>query len=108
MLGNWGTSPGLNMLCVHLNRVIKRDDLNMIYIIGPGHGGPSMVAGTAYLEGTYSEIYPDISQDAEGLQRCPRVEQSCRGRGSRPSEKSLYVACSGGFDSVAKTWFTSG
>src|SRR5688572_25939054 len=68
LLGHWGTSPGLNMLCVHLNRVIKRDDLNMIYIIGPGHGGPSLVAH-AYLEGTYSEYYPNISQDAEGMQR---------------------------------------
>ncbi len=68
LLGHWGTSPGLNMLCVHLNRVIKRDDLNMIYIIGPGHGGPSLVAH-AYLEGTYSEYYPDISQDTEGMQK---------------------------------------
>ena len=68
LLGHWGTSPGLNMLCVHLNRVIKRDDLNMIYIIGPGHGGPSLVAH-AYLEGTYSEVYPNISQDAEGMKR---------------------------------------
>ncbi len=68
LLGHWGTSPGLNMLCVHLNRVIKRDDLNMIYIIGPGHGGPSLVAH-AYLEGRYSEVYPDISQDAEGLRK---------------------------------------
>src|SRR5262245_10386468 len=68
LLGHWGTSPGLNMLYVHLNRVIKRDDLNMIYIIGPGHGGPSLVAH-AYLEGTYSEFYPNISQDAEGMQR---------------------------------------
>src|ERR1700690_671983 len=66
LLGHWGTSPGLNMLCVHLNRVIKRDDLNMIYIIGPGHGGPSLVAH-AYLEGTYTEVYPNISQDAEGI-----------------------------------------
>ena len=68
LLGHWGTSPGLNMLCVHLNRVIKRDDLNMIYIIGPGHGGPSLVAH-AYLEGTYSEVYPNISQDEEGMAR---------------------------------------
>ncbi|MFI4851654.1 MAG: phosphoketolase [Gimesia chilikensis] len=68
LLGHWGTSPGLNMLCVHLNRIIKRDDLNMIYIIGPGHGGPSLVAH-AYLEGTYSEYYPNISQDAEGMQK---------------------------------------
>jgi xylulose-5-phosphate/fructose-6-phosphate phosphoketolase len=68
LLGHWGTSPGLNMLCVHLNRVIKRDDLNMIYIIGPGHGGPSMVAH-AYLEGTYSEVYPNIGGDAEGMKK---------------------------------------
>ncbi|WP_164924201.1 phosphoketolase family protein [Sinorhizobium fredii] len=68
LLGHWGTSPGLNMLYVHLNRVIRRDDLEMIYIIGPGHGGPSLV-GHAYLEGTYSEFYPNISQDAEGMQR---------------------------------------
>jgi xylulose-5-phosphate/fructose-6-phosphate phosphoketolase len=68
LLGHWGTSPGLNMLCVHLNRVINRDDLNMIYIIGPGHGGPSLVAH-AYLEGTYSEVYPNISQDAEGMRK---------------------------------------
>lgn len=68
LLGHWGTSPGLNMLYVHLNRVIKRDDLEMIYVIGPGHGGPSLVAH-AYLEGTYSEVYPNISQDAEGMKR---------------------------------------
>src|ERR1700688_4669429 len=68
LLGHWGTSPGLNMLYVHLNRVIQRDDLNMIYIIGPGHGGPSLVAH-AYLEGTYSEVYPNISQDAEGMKK---------------------------------------
>src|SRR5437773_1129702 len=68
LLGHWGTSPGLNMLCVHLNRVIKRDDLNVIYVIGPGHGGPSLVAH-AYLEGTYSEVYPNISQDAEGMKK---------------------------------------
>src|SRR5580698_3413361 len=68
LLGHWGTSPGLNMLCVHLNRVIKNDDLNMIYVIGPGHGGPSLVAH-AYLEGTYSEFYPNISQDAQGMKK---------------------------------------
>src|SRR5438046_2195993 len=66
LLGHWGTSPGLNMLCVHLNRIIKRDDLDMIYIIGPGHGGPGLVAN-AYLEGTYSEVYPNIPADAEGM-----------------------------------------
>src|SRR5215471_21392924 len=62
LLGHWGTSPGLNFICVHLNRVITQQDLNMMYIIGPGHGGPSMVAH-AYLEGTYTEVYPEISQD---------------------------------------------
>src|SRR5438552_18852102 len=65
LLGHWGTTPGLNLLYVHLNRVIKKHDLNMIYVIGPGHGGPSLVAN-AYLEGTYSEVYPDIGPAADG------------------------------------------
>jgi xylulose-5-phosphate/fructose-6-phosphate phosphoketolase len=68
LLGHWGTTPGLNFIYVHLNRVIKKYDLNMIYVCGPGHGGPGMVANT-YLEGTYSEVYPNISQDAEGMQK---------------------------------------
>ena len=68
LLGHWGTTPGLNFLYVHLNRIIKNHDLNMIYITGPGHGGPGLVAN-AYLEGTYSEVYPNISQDEEGLKR---------------------------------------
>lgn len=68
LLGHWGTSPGLNFIYVHLNRVIKKYDLNMIYITGPGHGGPALVANT-YLEGTYSEIYPNITQDAEGMKK---------------------------------------
>jgi xylulose-5-phosphate/fructose-6-phosphate phosphoketolase len=68
LLGHWGTTPGLNFIYVHLNRVIKARDLNMIYIAGPGHGGPGLVANT-YLEGTYSEMYPHISRDAEGLQK---------------------------------------
>jgi xylulose-5-phosphate/fructose-6-phosphate phosphoketolase len=68
LLGHWGTTPGLNFLYVHLNRVIKQRDLNMIYITGPGHGGPGIVANT-YLEGTYSEVYPNISQDEEGMKR---------------------------------------
>jgi xylulose-5-phosphate/fructose-6-phosphate phosphoketolase len=68
LLGHWGTTPGLNFIYVHLNRVIKNHDLNMIYVCGPGHGGPGMVANT-YLEGTYSEIYPHISQDAEGMRK---------------------------------------
>jgi len=61
LLGHWGTTPGLNFIYAHLNRVIKAHDLNVIYICGPGHGGPGMVANT-YLEGTYSEIYPSIGQ----------------------------------------------
>jgi xylulose-5-phosphate/fructose-6-phosphate phosphoketolase len=68
LLGHWGTTPGLNFLWVHLNRVIKAHDLNVLYVTGPGHGGPGIVAN-AYLEGTYSEVYPDISQDEEGLKR---------------------------------------
>jgi xylulose-5-phosphate/fructose-6-phosphate phosphoketolase len=68
LLGHWGTTPGLNFLYVHLNRLIKKYDLNMIYIIGPGHGGPGLVAN-AYLEGTYSEVYPNIPADAEGMKR---------------------------------------
>jgi xylulose-5-phosphate/fructose-6-phosphate phosphoketolase len=68
LLGHWGTSPGLNFCYAHLNRVIKARDLNMIYVMGPGHGGPSAVAN-AWLEGTYSEIYPEISSDGPGMAR---------------------------------------
>lgn len=66
LLGHWGTTPGQNFIYTHLNRIIKKHDLNMFYISGPGHGGPAMVAQT-YLEGTYSEIYPEISQDEKGM-----------------------------------------
>ncbi len=68
LLGHWGTTPGLNFIYVHLNRMIKEHNLNMINITGPGHGGPGLVAN-AYLEGTYSEVYPDISPDEAGLKR---------------------------------------
>jgi xylulose-5-phosphate/fructose-6-phosphate phosphoketolase len=68
LLGHWGTTPGLNFIYAHLNRVIKKYDLDMIYIAGPGHGGPGLVANT-YLEGIYSEIYPNISQDEEGMKK---------------------------------------
>src|SRR5438309_11919126 len=68
LLGHWGTTPGLNFIYVHFNRLIKNYDLNVIYIAGPGHGGPGMVANT-YLEGSYSEFYPNIPQDEEGIQR---------------------------------------
>jgi xylulose-5-phosphate/fructose-6-phosphate phosphoketolase len=68
LLGHWGTTPGQNFIYVHLNRVIRKYDLDMIYVCGPGHGGPAVV-GNTYLEGTYSEVYPDISQDEKGLQK---------------------------------------
>ena len=68
LLGHWGTTPGLNFVYVHLNRVIKEHDLNVMYITGPGHGGPGLVAN-AYLEGTYSEVYPNVSQDEQGMKR---------------------------------------
>jgi xylulose-5-phosphate/fructose-6-phosphate phosphoketolase len=68
LLGHWGTTPGLNFIYVHLNRLIKKLDLNMIYMTGPGHGGPGLVANV-YLEGTYSEYYPDIAQDASGMKK---------------------------------------
>src|SRR5512139_1753185 len=68
LLGHWGTTPGLNFIYVHLNRMIKARDLNMIYITGPGHGGPGLVANT-WLEGSYSEVYSDISQSASGMQK---------------------------------------
>jgi xylulose-5-phosphate/fructose-6-phosphate phosphoketolase len=68
LLGHWGTTPGLNFIYAHMNRVIKRDDIDAIFITGPGHGGPGLVANT-YLEGTYSEVYPKITRDAAGLKR---------------------------------------
>jgi xylulose-5-phosphate/fructose-6-phosphate phosphoketolase len=68
VVGHWGTTPGQNFIYVHLNRIIKKHDLDMIYIAGPGHGGPALVANT-YLEGSYSEIYPNISQDEAGLKK---------------------------------------
>ena len=68
LLGHWGTTPGLNFIYVHFNRLIKKYDLNVIYITGPGHGGPGLVANT-YLEGTYSEIYPHVSQSVDGMRR---------------------------------------
>jgi xylulose-5-phosphate/fructose-6-phosphate phosphoketolase len=68
ILGHWGTTPGQNFIYAHLNRLIAENNLNMIYLSGPGHGGPALVANT-YLEGTYSEVYPNISQDEEGLKK---------------------------------------
>src|SRR5512142_2952693 len=68
LMGHWGTTPGLNFIYVHLNRIIKNDGLNVINVTGPGHGAPGIVANT-YLEGTYSELYPNISQDEQGMKK---------------------------------------
>ncbi len=68
LLGHWGTTPGLNFVYVHLNRLIRQSGASVLYIAGPGHGGPGLVANT-YLEGTYSELYPDVSRDEAGLRR---------------------------------------
>src|SRR5574337_1211296 len=68
LLGHWGTTPGLNFVYAHLNRAIRARALDAIYLTGPGHGGPAIVAN-AYLEGTYSEIYPDVGRDADGLRK---------------------------------------
>jgi xylulose-5-phosphate/fructose-6-phosphate phosphoketolase len=68
LLGHWGTTPGLNFLWVHLNRILTERDLDVLYVTGPGHGGPGIVAN-AWLEGTYSELYPDVSRDAEGMKK---------------------------------------
>jgi xylulose-5-phosphate/fructose-6-phosphate phosphoketolase len=85
LLGHWGTSPGLSFIYVHLNRLIKAQDVNMIYLAGPGHGGPALVANV-YLEGTYSEIYPDVSQDERGMRRLFRQFSS---PGGIPSHVSV-------------------
>ena len=68
LLGHWGTSPGLNLIYVHLNRLIRDTNANIIYIIGPGHGAPAILAHT-YLEGTYTEVYPEVSRDEAGMLR---------------------------------------
>ena len=68
LLGHWGTTPGLNFIYAHLNRVINRHDLDMIYIAGPGHGGPALVANT-WLEGSYSDLYPNLPRNTEGMQQ---------------------------------------
>src|SRR5438105_3173516 len=68
LLGHWGTSPGLNLVYVHLNRLIRERGANAIFLAGPGHGGPAVIANV-YLEGTYTEVYPDVKEDADGMRR---------------------------------------
>ena len=75
LLGHWGTTPGLNFIYVHLNRLILKHDLDMMYIIGPGHGGPGIVANT-YLEGSYTEIYPHVEQNRDGMKQLFRPTAS--------------------------------
>ncbi|GAB4010329.1 phosphoketolase family protein [Spirosoma migulaei] len=87
LLGHWGTTPGQNFIYAHLNRVIKKDDLNMLYISGPGHGGPAVVANT-YLEGTYSEVYPAIRQDEGGLKKLFRQFSAPGGISSHASPQT--------------------
>ena len=107
LLGHWGTTPGQNFIYVHLNRVIKKYDLDMIYVSGPGHGGPAVV-GNTYLEGTYSEIYPNISQDEAGLRKLfhsvfvsrrnsqPRLAGDARARSTRAANWAIRSAIRSG------------
>ncbi len=87
LLGHWGTSPGLNLIYVHLNRLITERDANVIFLAGPGHGGPAVVANV-YLEGTYSQVYPDIGQDADGMRRLFRQFST---PGGIPSHVSVQI-----------------
>ena len=81
LLGHWGTGPGLSLVYVHLNRLIKRTGAQVLFLAGPGHGGPAVVANV-YLEGTYSELYPKVSRDEEGLRRLVRQFSTPGGVGS--------------------------
>ncbi len=87
LLGHWGTTPGLNFIYVHLNRIINKHDLDVLYVAGPGHGGPALVANT-WLEGSYSEFYPNISRDAEGMQRLFRQFSFPGGVGSHATAET--------------------
>ena len=89
LVGHWGTVPGQNFIYTHLNRVITRHELNMIYVSGPGHGGNAVVAQT-YLEGTYSEFYPNVSQDEEGMRRLFRQFSFPGGIGSHCAGRWLH------------------
>ncbi len=90
LLGHWGTTPGLNFVYVHMNRVIRNWDLNAIYVTGPGHGGPGLVAN-AYLERTYSEVYPDITRDEDGMRKLFRHPATSP---PRPPDRSTRVGSS--------------
>src|SRR5436189_254452 len=87
LLGHWGTSPGLSLVYLHLNRLINERDANVIYLTGPGHGGPALVAH-AYLEGTYSDIYPEVTEDLEGALRLCRRSSA---PGGIPSHVNVHT-----------------
>ena len=87
LLGHWGTTPGLNFIYVHLNRIINKYDLDVLYVAGPGHGGPALVANT-WLEGSYSEFYPNVARDAEGMQRLFRQFSFPGGVGSHATAET--------------------
>ncbi len=92
LLGHWGTSPGLSFIYVHLNRLIQEHDVNMIYLAGPGHGGPAILANV-YLEGTYTEVYPQVTQDTAGMQHLFRQFSTTGGvpsHGSVPTPGSIH------------------
>jgi xylulose-5-phosphate/fructose-6-phosphate phosphoketolase len=99
LLGHWGTTPGLNFIYAHMNRAIRARGLSTIFVTGPGHGGPGLVAG-AYLDGTYSEVYPHIARDEEGLRRLcrqslvPPAGSRATSRPRRPG-RSMRAARSG-------------
>jgi hypothetical protein len=89
LLGHWGTSPGLSFMYVHLNRLIQDEDVNMIYLAGPGHGGPAIVANV-YLEGTYTEIYPEVTQNKEGIRDTPHARDRQGLLALQQSELHIY------------------
>jgi len=95
LLGHWGTTPGLNFIYAHLNRVIKARDLNMIYIAGPGHGGPALVAST-WLEGSYTELYPSLPQNADGMKQLFKQFSFPGGIGSHVTPETLGSIHEGG------------
>ena len=104
LLGHWGTSPGLSMIYTLLNRLIRDTGQDCIYVTGPGHGGPALVAN-AYLEGTYSEIYPQVSRDVAGLNRLVR-QFSTPGRHPEPRQRADARAASTRAASSATRWCT--
>ncbi len=106
LLGHWGSSPGLAFAYIHLNRLIKKYDLNMIFLAGPGHGAPG-VLGPSYLEGTYSEVYPDKSEDFDGLHEFFRQFSFPGGIGSHCTPEtpgSIHEGGELGLCAVARVW----